>query len=132
MDRCHDGFLDADPASDDLDDRGDTVGRAACTGEDARVPIHCIDPMDNRDNIIALGRRGEDYILGSGLNVFFKLLPFRKHARTLQHDIHPQVGPGKTGWIFLTEEADGFSRDDQAFFIRFHGLFISTIHGIVL
>src|SRR5574340_374877 len=103
MDGRHDPFFHADSASEDLNNRCDTVSCATCTGDQASITIYCINTMDYCWYILTPGRCGENDVFGSGLNMFRHIISFCKCPSTLQHNVHPELGPRQPGRVFFIE-----------------------------
>src|SRR6266508_216091 len=132
MHRCHNRFLDADPATNNLHNRRNTVGRTTRTSNDMSVSVHRIDAVDNRNNVITLRRGRENDILGARLNVLLEIFFFGKHTRTLKDNIYSQAGPWKLGWILFTEVAASFPSNDEVFSLPLYCPVIPSINSIVL
>ena len=132
MHRCHDRFLDADPATNNLDHWSNTVGRTTCTSDDIGVAFDCIDAMNHSHNVITLCRGRKNDILSPRLNMLFEIFPLCEYPGAFQDNIHSQVGPGKISWISFTKVSESFTPNIQGLSVPLHGLVISSIHRIVL
>ena len=95
VDRVHQAALDGHEVVDDLGRRGQAVGRAAGVADDVvgrRVVAVLVDAEDDRD-VLALGRRADDDLLGAGVDVRPGLRGVGEDAGALEDDVDAQVAP---------------------------------------
>src|SRR4029077_20640914 len=102
VDRRHQAPDQAELVIDDLGQRAEAVRGARGVGDDvlAAVVFVVVHADDNRQ-VFALGRRGDDDLLGSGVQVTLGLCGVGEDAGGLDDDVDPQVTPGQRGGAFL-------------------------------
>src|SRR5690606_3728070 len=96
-------------------DRREAVGRAGSVRDDVvlvGVVLVFVDAQDERD-VLALGRRRDDHLLGARLDVLAGALGVAEDAGRLDDDLHAQVAPWQLLGVALLEglEATAVDRD---------------------
>ena len=115
VDRVHQPLLDAEQVVDDLGGRGEAVRRARGVADDVvagRVVALLVDAEDDRD-VLVLGRRADDDLLGAGLDVRLGLLGVGEDAGRLEDDVDPEVAPRQRRRVLLGEDLDLAAVDDD-------------------
>src|SRR5450631_248268 len=108
VDGRHQTTLDAERVIDDLGHRREAVRGARGVGDDvvlARVVVLVVDAHDDGD-VLALGRRGDDDLLGARGQVLAAALSVLEEAGRLDDDVGADLGPGKVGWVALGEDRE--------------------------
>ncbi len=117
MHRRHQAFFDAEAfLEQDVDDRGQAVGRATGVGDDVvlgGVVLLVVDAHDDGD-VLAFARRGDDHFLGAGGDVALRLFRFGEQAGRFDDVVDAELLPGQGGRAFLDGEAlDLVAVDDE-------------------
>ena len=82
----------------------DVVGR--------RVVAILVDAEDDRD-VLVLGRRADDDLLGAGIDVRPRLRGIGEDAGALEDDVDAEVAPRQVGRVALGEDLDLAAVDDD-------------------
>src|SRR5690606_37210942 len=83
------------------------VGQDVVVG---RVVLVVVDAHDD-GQVLALGRGGDDDLLGAGLEVLLGVLGLGEEAGGLDDDVHAEVAPGQLGRVALGERLHGDAAD---------------------
>ena len=97
VDRGHDPALDPDRVVEHLGHRRQAVGRARGVGDHVvllRVVGVVVDAQRER-HVRLGGRRGDDHLLGAGVEVLGGVVALGEEAGRLDHHVGADVGPGQ-------------------------------------
>ena len=100
---------------DHLGRRREAVRRAAGVADDVmgrRVVALFVDAEDDRD-VLVLGRRADDHLLGAGIDVRPRLRGIGEDAGALEDDVDAEVAPRQGGRVALGEDLDLAPVDDD-------------------
>ena len=101
----HQRAIDPEGVLEHLGERHDAVRRARRVGDHVvrrRVVGVVVHAHHDRD-VLALGRRADDHLLGAGLEMGRRLLPIREQAGRLDHDLGADLLPRELRGISLRE-----------------------------
>ena len=116
VDRRHQALLDADQVVEDLGDRREAVRRARRVGDDVVVlgVVDLVEVDAEDDRRVRLGRRrGDDDLLGAGLEVLGGVRALGEEAGRLDHDVDAEVAPRQVRRVALGQHLDLVAVDDQ-------------------
>src|ERR1019366_2201343 len=69
------------------------------------VVVAVVHAHDDRD-VLALGRGGDDHLLGTGLDVLARVVGLGEAPSGLDHDVRAEIGPRQRSGIPLGQHAD--------------------------
>jgi hypothetical protein len=96
-----------------------------------RVVGAVVDALADRQ-VGALGRRGDDHLLGPGVEVLGGLVALGEEPAALEDQLHAEVFPGELGRVALREHADLLPVDGEAVLVGLHVAREGAVHGVVL
>src|SRR5690606_27626761 len=108
VDRGHETTLDADRVVERLGQRREAVGRAGGVRDDVvrgRVVVGVVDTDDER-GVLVLRGRGDDDLLGAGVDVRLGLGRVGEEAGGLDDDVGAELAPREVGRVAFLEGAD--------------------------
>ena len=115
--RVHGGHqpgFDAEAVVQHLGDRRQAVCGAGCVADDVvllRIVAIAIHAQDDRDVLVARGRR-DDHLLGApAVDMHFGLRRISEEAGRLDHDLDAEVAPGQAARILLGKYFDAGAVD---------------------
>src|SRR5215212_6921028 len=132
VDRGEERLLDAEVTVQDFNHRCDVVGGAARAREDGRAAARTVHAVDNRRDVHAARRSGENYPRRPGFYVLAGVFLLREQARAFENKLHAKIAPRQPGGIAFTEITDGFPAHDQRSVHCLHVLFVTSVDGVVL
>src|SRR5918993_2088578 len=132
VDRGEERLLDTEVAVQDFHHRCDVVGGATRTRDDGRAAARTVHAVDDRRDVRAARRSGEDNPLRSGFYMLAGVFLLREQACAFENKLHAQISPRQPGGIEFTEVTDGFPVYDQRSVRRFHVPFVTSVNGVVL
>ena len=109
VDRRHQAALDADRVVQHLGERREAVRRARRVGDHvvAVGVVGVVEVDAEHDGRVRLGRRrGDDDLLGAGLEVLGGVRALGEEAGRLDHDVDAEVAPRQRGRVALLERPD--------------------------
>ena len=126
-------LLDAEPLVENLCDRGETVGRAACVGDDVMLCriVHLVVHAENDRDILVLGRGADNDLLDSALTVGDRLGRVSEQSGALQNQVHAKRVPRNLSRILAGKALDGLAINGDGLLVMTDGPVEGTIGGIV-
>jgi len=133
MHRGHHALDDAEGLVDDLGHRGQTVGGAGGVGQHVMllgIVLVLVDP-EHHGQVLFLGRRGDDDLLGSGLAVRLAFGTGAENTGGFDDHVDGQILPGQPPGIAFGEVLDApiAHHHDVVFHGGFHGQ--TAVVGVV-
>mmetsp|Transcript_24577 Transcript_24577/g.60396 ORF Transcript_24577/g.60396 Transcript_24577/m.60396 type:complete len:490 (-) Transcript_24577:33-1502(-) len=109
----HEPLDDAELRVDHLDEGRQAVGGAGRVGDDlvAVLVVVVVDAHDVRGDVVALGRRRDDHLLGARLQVLGRARGVNEHPGALDHQLHAQLLPGQLGGVAARHDLDHLAVD---------------------
>src|ERR671912_75987 len=132
VDRGEERLLDAEVAVQDFDHRCDVVGGATRAREDGRAAARTVHAVDDRRDIYAARRSGENNPRRPGLYVLAGVFLLREQARAFEDKLHAQITPRQPGGIAFTEVADALPVHEERSVRRLHVPSVTSVDGVVL
>ena len=135
VDRGHQAAIDPDRLVQHLGDRREAVRRARRVRDDV-VVVGVVDLVEvdaERDGGVRLGGgRGDDHLLGAGLEVLGGVVALREEPGRLDHDLGPEVAPRQRGRVLLGEHLHLAAVDGQRAVAHLDGARERPVHRVVL
>src|ERR671912_69037 len=132
VDRGEERLLDTEVAGRKIYPPGGVVCGATRTREDGRAAARTVHAVDDRRDIRAARRSGENNPRRTSLYVLAGVFLLREQARAFENKLHAQIAPRQPGGIAFTEVADGLPVHEQSSVHRFHVPFVTSVDSIVL
>ena len=117
VDRGHQAVLDADGLVQDLGHRREAVRRARRVGDDVVLVlvVGLVEVDAERDgDVLALGRRGDQDLLGPGLEVLGGVVALGEQAGGLDDDVGAEIAPRQVRRVALGQDPDRVAVDGDA------------------
>jgi hypothetical protein len=117
----HVTLYDAEAVVENLDERGQAVGRARCAADDAvrlRIELVAVDADDEGANDATLDRRADDHALRARLQMRGRGFLRSEQARTLEHDLGAELPPVQLGRVPLGRHRNALVADPKRAILR--------------
>src|SRR5690606_3906664 len=132
VDGGHQAALDAPLVVQHLGDRGQAVGGAGGIGDDRLALVGLVVHAEDEHRGVVLGRRRQDHLLRTGIDVLLRGFLGQEQAGGLDHHVHADLAPLQVGRVTLLGQADRLAVDHDVLAFDLDIALEAAVDGVVL